>query len=526
MNTKVSLLASLLFVTAISQAQLPEDITPENGWYLSWEDEFDYPDEELDDRWISQNGPTGGGLVTCSRWRDNAVVTGGNLELQIRKEDRGGQEWTCGSIWTRSNDFKYGYYEARYRYAGATGTNNSFWLFPYSTSDPGHDKIELDINEGRYPNAVKTNIHNWTPGANEVHPLQTYYYVGDKPGFSFELDNSINTTKLRFSSTHSPHYHIGEFRAYAPNVNGYPEDPTSETADTDIAGLVNHVRDGATTFTSSGFYPVGGRNTEVENIADGIVKTIGHSWIAPADGDEWFEVTFDQSKEIGCIQLTNGWTDNDGESWNALIDDFLVEYWDGSQWVEVASYDKSNGVDLGDEYHTYGLLWTPTEHVFYVDGKEIRREGNPAYMQNNPYSPDGGYWVDVENHGRTQVLLSLAIIDSEYLSGPIVEDELDGTSMKVDWVRYHKNDGLVLNTTEVESYSRVKISPNPVVDLLNVTNMDEFESIIIFDTQGKQIVNQAVNGRTSIDVSNLPAGVYMLNLIGGTNLFYDKFVKQ
>lgn len=519
----------LLLITAISYSQLPTEITPENGWYLEWEDEFDYPNEQLDDHWISQNGPTGGGLVTCSRWRENAVVADGILELQIRKEDRGGQEWTCGSIWTKSNDFRYGYYEARYRYARATGTNNSFWLFPYSKGDAGHDKIELDINEGRYPNAIKTNIHNWTPGDGEVHPLQTYYYVGSEEpvnAYTHELVAPVNTTKLRFSSTHAPHFHIGEFRAYAPNLEGYPEDATSETADTDVTGLVNHVRNVATTFDSSGFFPVEGRSTEIENIGDGIVKNIGHSWIAPANGDEWFEVTFDESKEIGCIQFTNGWTDDDGETWNALIDNYIIEYWNGVEWIQLVNYDRLGDANLGDEYHTYGLLWTPEKHIFYLDGEEIRNDDNPAYVQNNPFVD--GYWVDVENHGKTQILLSLAVIDSEYLSGPIVEDELDGTSMKIDWVRYHKNDDLVLSTIENSIGSKaVKIYPNPVVETLSITNIETFDTIQVIDAQGKSVFQQSINGDEPIDVSNLKSGVYYLSLHGkNIDSFFDKFVKK
>jgi len=94
-------------------------------WDLVWQDEFDYKNEDLDKNWESQNGPSG--HILCSRWRENAVVADGILHLINKKERRGGQNWTSGSIWTKRK-FKYGYFECRYRYAAATGTNNSFWL--------------------------------------------------------------------------------------------------------------------------------------------------------------------------------------------------------------------------------------------------------------------------------------------------------------------------------------------------------------------------------------------------------------
>lgn len=131
-------------------------------WDLHWSDEFDYPNIQLDEKWISQNGSTGNVFVLCSRWRENAVVHDGILELKAVKESRAGQDWTCGNIWTKRT-FKYGYFEAKYKYAGATGTNNSFWLWP-KTDGVGEGKkaFEIDINEGHYPNEINTNIHNWT----------------------------------------------------------------------------------------------------------------------------------------------------------------------------------------------------------------------------------------------------------------------------------------------------------------------------------------------------------------------------
>jgi hypothetical protein len=60
-------------------------------WKLVWQDEFDYANEELDRNWESQNGPSG--HILCSRWRENAVVADGILQLVNRKEQRDGQEW-------------------------------------------------------------------------------------------------------------------------------------------------------------------------------------------------------------------------------------------------------------------------------------------------------------------------------------------------------------------------------------------------------------------------------------------------
>lgn len=141
-------------------------------WKLSWSEEFDGPEAKLDERWISQNGPSG--HILCSRWRENAVVKNGMLRLVNKKEKRGGQNWTSGSILTKQK-FLYGYFECRYRYAAAEGTNNSFWLMTQNREKPAKGKnFEIDINEGHFPNEINTNIHNWSDikvvNGRKTHP--------------------------------------------------------------------------------------------------------------------------------------------------------------------------------------------------------------------------------------------------------------------------------------------------------------------------------------------------------------------
>ena len=155
-------------------------------WELAWDDEFDYANrDELLKVWESANQSYT--HIVCSRWEENVEVTGNTVKLVNRKESRGGQDWTSASIWTRQ-DFQYGYFECRYKYAGATGTNNSFWIMTRSEApEPTVGKrFELDINEGHYPNEVNCTIHNWsaqphqsthTDLAYEGHDFSQEYHV-------------------------------------------------------------------------------------------------------------------------------------------------------------------------------------------------------------------------------------------------------------------------------------------------------------------------------------------------------------
>ena len=411
MNLK-SVIVSIILVFSFLQlkAQQTANKINLNEWNLVWQDEFDYSNKKLDKNWESQNGPSG--HILCSRWRENAVVKNGVLELQARKENRGGQEWTAGNIWSKKK-FKYGYFECRYKYAGATATNNSFWLMTRGGEPTEGKRFEIDINEGHFPNEVNTNIHNWSDftynqDGKKTHPSSHKgFSYGAKPDYSFQLEIPIETKKVRLISKSNSKFHIREFRVYGTQTETFPE-TLSKSADNDVDGLVNYVRKNDVKITSSGSF----KNQKSENnLADGKIET---SWISQIKGDKWIEFEWKENITIGCIQFINGW--NSKGNWHDLISNYKVQYFNNGEWKDVAPLDVEKSSNFAKEYQTYGLEWNENEIVFYFNGEEIRREKNTFCFSETP------------------IWLSLAIIK---WSGSVT-DEIDGKSMKVDYVRYYK----------------------------------------------------------------------------------------
>lgn len=74
------------------------------------------------------------------------------------------------------------------------------------------------------------------------------------------------------------------------------------------------------------------------------------------------------------------------------------------------------GIDFARDFHTFGLDWNEHELVFYLDGREIRREAN-AFC-----------------HSPASIWLSLAVIA---WAGRIT-DAIDGAAMEVDYVRVYR----------------------------------------------------------------------------------------
>lgn len=386
--------------------ELPEPNEEVNlsNWTLEWEDNFDYENDKLEDNWASQNGPSG--HILCSRWRENSVVADSVLELKAKKESRGGQDWTCGNLWTKET-FGYGYYECKYKYAGASGTNNSFWLFPRDKGVGGSELIcELDINEGHFPNEVNTNRHHWQNGSSENNQLA--YSKGLSPAYAHSFNSAIKTKRIRFSSNNANHFHIREFRIFEPNADCYPTDILSATADTDVKGLVNLARKDDVVINASGIL---NDNFMASSVANGNPNV---SWVSQKKGEKWLEFTWPTENNIGHIQFINGW--QNGANWNALISDYKIEALVNGEWTEIASYDVKDSHNFAEQYHIYGMEWSADNLKFYFDNKLIRTIPNTL--------------CDKE----LNIFLSLAILEH---AGEVT-DAINGTSMKIDYVKYYK----------------------------------------------------------------------------------------
>ncbi len=184
------------------------------------------------------------GHIESSRWPENVEQHDGALHLVIRKEERGGKQWTAGSVWVRPEVFSqtYGYWEARYKIAAAPGINNSFWTYV-----PGAFNIhklpdtkthfELDVNEGHYPNKVNMTYHSSDSGTSKSYS-QTY-----KSPYDLSVD--YHTYALEWTPTELRYYHDGVLRSVQENLNAHQlQFPYLSSAVINWAGLITDEADG------------------------------------------------------------------------------------------------------------------------------------------------------------------------------------------------------------------------------------------------------------------------------------------
>ena len=79
-----------------------------------------------------------------------------------------------------------------------------------------------------------------------------------------------------------------------------------------------------------------------------------------------------------------------------------------------------------------------------------------------------------------------------------------------------------------ESIRQTRIYPNPATDILHIESEATNGTIYLFDLSGQLVRSQqcGASGRTSIGISTLPSGAYLLQIRNGEQVINRRFIKK
>lgn len=84
-----------------------------------------------------------------------------------------------------------------------------------------------------------------------------------------------------------------------------------------------------------------------------------------------------------------------------------------------------------------------------------------------------------------------------------------------------------LATSSVKIGSNPVIYPNPVNDVLNIKSEKEYINYSIYNTAGQLVASEKISGKSSMNVSRLPIGNYLLKLTDKNgNIEVSQFIKK
>ncbi|MFA9214558.1 MAG: T9SS type A sorting domain-containing protein [Candidatus Methylacidiphilales bacterium] len=150
---------------------------------------------------------------------------------------------------------------------------------------------------------------------------------------------------------------------------------------------------------------------------------------------------------------------------------------------------------------------TKTKAGFYI---LALKEGGTIYSKD-----DGKTWY---KNLDDNVLFSMDFSDAE--TGIVTI----GRNADVSTNIFYFTD-LVNGIKEQNYLAPISVSPNPATNTLNL-NISEAISYTITNLQGQAMQHETMkNASNSIDISNLPVGVYIINVTTETGNYYSKFIK-
>jgi len=188
------------------------------------------------------------------------------------------------------------------------------------------------------------------------------------------------------------------------------------------------------------------------------------------------------------------------------------------------NWDKiSSGEDHVLASRTYGALFA---WGYDVNGQIGNDEASTSVLAPTLLL-NVNFWTDVQAGNS----FSTAIDDTGklYTWGSNINGQLGNGSLSDDFLIYGplacpdstlSNEDIVIKNTG-------KIYPNPVNDILNISFELEISSVAIYNLLGQEVFSKSINtNETTIDVSNLSAGTYLLRVKSNDTVETIKVIKE
>ncbi|MFT7119952.1 MAG: subtilisin family serine protease/chitodextrinase [Neolewinella sp.] len=178
-------------------------------------------------------------------------------------------------------------------------------------------------------------------------------------------------------------------------------------------------------------------------------------------------------------------------------EDFWVRYNDGSGWQTVATYARGTSFDNGQFYSASVTLDAGAYSL--TDGAQFR-------FQNDASGNNDQIYID-------QVTVTGNEVAGANAAGVISTIELIPTTRRFD------------DVTDIGE-ADVQIAPNPASDVVTIRVHDPMSRITVYSIDGKQVFSRSYDGveQTTIDVSSLPSGIYILSVQTDEELVTERMV--
>ena len=198
-------------------------------------------------------------------------------------------------------------------------------------------------------------------------------------------------------------------------------------------------------------------------------NTVRNDW----DGITRRDREFDNNGRLTMI-AQYGWDDNLSD-WRGVGEDGKMSWTYSPQ-----------GILKGETSYIWDTIQNGWQYKIWLD-QILDEDGDPLSFSQSSWNPDSNMWE------------------------PVIKNYF-----------YYKNNTTSRNVIEA---NHISIYPNPSSDIINIYGLTQPEEIKIFSIQGNLVKyeHQATNW---IDISDLPSGIYILNLTSGSTVLKRTIIKK
>lgn len=212
-------------------------------------------------------------------------------------------------------------------------------------------------------------------------------------------------------------------------------------------------------------------------------------------------------------------------TWGGNSDGQLGDNTNTNRSTPAPVFDQVQSIDAG-WYHTTGV--TNYGNIFTAGDNNFGQQGNNTTNDSN--------WISVGNANDYKMvsagaLHTLAITNNDVLRSTGNNDSGqigDGTTVQRNVFTALTCPISNLSTAEISKVSNsLKVFPNPVHDNLTISFDENMTSVTIYNMVGQQVLTKTINAsKTTVDVSGLSSGVYLVQVTSGKEVKTLKVIKK
>ncbi len=215
-------------------------------------------------------------------------------------------------------------------------------------------------------------------------------------------------------------------------------------------------------------------------------------------------------------------------NFNAYADNSTDPTWvDQTTGAGQRIFEASTYVEPGATFNGQDLTFTGNVTANTLDAAYQAKYFIKALDPANGYADalNGAYVMDIPASGD----FTVTVTGAELAAGLIVQYGFAITGVIANPADEQLLGSIVIEPSTIGfgelSQNEVLVYPNPATEFLNINDVNDFESYTIITLDGKTVAEGKV--KNSIEVSQLNAGIYMINLTGiNGNTSTKRFVKK